>query len=506
MPDGGTLPKTWRPAAFEQLADNSLDGVWACDRELRCLYWNAAMERLSGLPAARVLGYGVVEVLSRVADAAEEPSIRRALGGEPVTSLDRRFVERPTDPGRIFQSHYFPIRSDDDEIMGTAAIVRDVTEERRIRQDLQETDARFRNMADASPVLLWMSRGDGLCTFFNQTWLEFTGRTVEEEWGVGWAENVYFEDFEACMSTYLEAFNERRVFEMEYRLRRHDGEFRWILDRGTPRYTPEGNFAGYIGSCIDITERRKLEAELRAAVDARDDFLSVASHELGTPLTALRLHVEKLQRMLRRGEAPPPDARLLDARVVFIEEQVERLAQLVETLLDTTRLTSGEWSLSLERVDLGELVDRVVQRLTPMAEQARSPVTLRTQTALLGSWDPCRLEQAVTNLLSNAFKYGAGKPVDVIVDAEGSIAKLRVRDRGIGLAAEQKALIFERFGRAAPSRNYGGLGLGLWIARKAIQAMGGTIDVHSVPGEGSTFEVALPRIAPAGDAEVQGSR
>jgi PAS domain S-box-containing protein len=357
-------------------------------------------------------------------------------------------------------------------------------------------------MANAAPVLLWMSREDGLCTFFNQTWLEFTGRTIEEEWGVGWAENVYFEDFEACMSTYLEAFNDRRVFEMEYRLRRKDGEFRWILDRGTPRYTPEGQFAGYIGSCIDITERRKLEAELRVAVEVRDDFLSVASHELGTPLTALQLHVEKLRRLLRRGETTTAaDPRVLDARVVSIEEQVQRLSQLVATLLDTTRLASGEWSLSLERVDLGELVARVVQRLTPMAEQARCPVELRSRTALLGNWDPSRLEQAVTNLLSNAFKYGAGKPVEVTVDADGPTARVQVRDRGIGFASEQKALIFERFGRAAPSRNYGGLGLGLWIARQAIQAMRGSIDVHSVPGEGSTFEVTLPFAALPLDAD-----
>ena len=95
-------------------------------------------------------------------------------------------------------------------------------------------------MADASPVLLWMSGTDGLCTFFNQTWLDFTGRTLEEEWGVGWAEGVHFEDFQRCMDTYMDAFNERRVFEMEYRLRRADGEYRWILDRGTPRYTPDG--------------------------------------------------------------------------------------------------------------------------------------------------------------------------------------------------------------------------------------------------------------------------
>src|SRR4051812_34225848 len=144
-------------------------------------------------------------------------------------------------------------------------------------------------MADASPVLLWMAGRDALCTFFNQTWLRFTGRTLEEEWGVGWAEGVHFEDFQRSMDTYTAAFNKREVFEMEYRLKRADGEYRWILDRGTPRLAQDGTFAGYIGSCVDITDRKKLEISLRQAVRDRDDFLSIATHELRTPLTSLQL-------------------------------------------------------------------------------------------------------------------------------------------------------------------------------------------------------------------------
>jgi PAS domain S-box-containing protein len=496
MAERGGWQPGWRSAAFEQLADHNLDGIWACDGALRCLYWNAAMERLSGLAAARVLGSGIAEVLSRVTEGDEEPPIRQVLAGEPVSLSDRRLVGQTAEQHRIVRSQYFPILSPTGAVVGSAAIVRDVTEERRIRQDLQETDARFRNMADASPVLLWMARADGLCTFFNQTWLEFTGRTLEDEWGVGWAENVHFEDFELCMSTYLEAFNERRIFEMEYRLRRRDGEYRWILDRGTPRYAPEGNFAGYIGSCIDITERRKLEADLRVAVEIREEFLSIASHELGTPLTVLRLHVEKLQRASERGDLPPSERRALEASLASINQQVDRLAQLVETLLDTTRLEKGELVLTRVRVPLVDLVGGVVDRLAPMAEQARCPIQVDNRSAPIGSWDPGRVEQVITNLLSNAFKFGAGKPVDVIVAGDGATASIVVRDRGIGLAPEEQGLIFERFGRASPTRNYGGLGLGLWIAREVVQALGGTIQVASAPGEGSTFEVRLPVGAP----------
>jgi len=161
-----------------------------------------------------------------------------------------------------------------------------------LEQQIRETETRFRNMADAAPVLLWMSRTDGLCTFFNQTWLDFTGRTLEEEWGVGWAEGVHFEDFQRCIDTYTDAFNRRELFEMEYRLRRRDGEYRWILDRGTPRYTPDGTFAGYIGSCVDITERKQMEVELRKAVKVRDELPAMASLELRTPLPPLKMRGE----------------------------------------------------------------------------------------------------------------------------------------------------------------------------------------------------------------------
>jgi signal transduction histidine kinase len=305
------------------------------------------------------------------------------------------------------------------------------------------------------------------------------------------------------MAVYLEAFNARRVFEMEYRLRRKDGAYRWILDRGAPRYAPDGRFEGYIGSCVDITERRALETDLRAAIEVRDDFLSVASHELGTPLTALKLHVEKLQRMLSATRAPA-DPELLRARAALIGHEVGRMGQLVGTLLDTTRLAIGEWPLTLERVELGPLVDRVVRDLTMVAEKAQCRLTIDRRAAPYGRWDRGRLEQALTNLLSNAFKYGAGRPVEVIVDGDDTAASARVRDHGVGLPPDQQELIFDRFGRAPHTRGgYGGLGLGLWIARRSVEAMGGTIRVHSVPGEGATFEIVLraePGAAPASSA------
>jgi PAS domain S-box-containing protein len=338
-----------------------------------------------------------------------------------------------------------------------------------------------------------MSRTDGLCTFFNQTWLEFTGRTLKEEWGVGWAESVHFEDFQRCIDGYFAAFNAREPFEMEYRLRRRDGEYRWILDRGRPRYTPDGTFAGYIGSCVDITERKELERDLRSAVRARDEFLSVASHELRTPITALQLTLDSLVRVAATDTTPDDRLTRIGRYATRACDKTAHLTELVNTLLDISRLSDGRLTLQREPLELGPLVRRVVERQREAAAQAGCALHLSLESEPRGRWDGFRIEQVVGNLLSNALKYGVGQPVEVTVSATTGGARLVVADRGIGIAATDQPRVFERFERFVPARNYGGFGLGLWISREIVLAHGGTIRLESTPGTGSTFIVELPR-------------
>ncbi len=361
-----------------------------------------------------------------------------------------------------------------------------------LEQRLHETETRFRNMADASPVLLWMSGPDGFCTFFNQTWLDFTGRTLEQEWGVGWAEGVHFEDFQRCLDTYADAFNRRDLFEMEYRLRRKDGAFRWVLDRGTPRHAPDGTFAGYIGSCVDITERKELEAELRQAVRARDDFLSIASHELRTPLTALKLRAQQtVQSVQRLLEPCAPATQRLQHEASVTLAQVQRLADMVDLLLDASRIAEGALRLERHEVEAAALVAAVVERLKEPAATAGSVLRVDRGAAARGHWDPFRIEQVVTNLVANAIKFGAGRPIDVAVARAGAFARITVRDQGPGISPDDQRRLFERFSRFG-SPNTGGFGLGLWITRSIVEAHGGLISVESRPGEGAQFTVQLP--------------
>jgi PAS domain S-box-containing protein len=344
-----------------------------------------------------------------------------------------------------------------------------------------------------------MSGRDALCTFFNQTWLDFTGRTLEQEWGVGWAEGVHPEDFQRCMDTYIAAFGERRVFEMEYRLRRADGEYRWVLDRGTPRYAAGGRFAGYIGSCIDITDRKHAESQLRAAVRARDEFLSIASHELRTPLTALQLQLESLTRTARRaGQEALASGRLLH-NASAAAAQSERVATLVDVMLDVSRISEGRLPLDYEDVDLAAVTRETVARLARSAAEAGSTVEVRADEAQGGRWDRLRVEQVLTNLLSNAIKYGRGKPIVLSVAGDAEHVRLVVQDHGIGIPRAHQGRIFDRFERAVSPRNYSGFGLGLWICRRIVEALGGEITVDSTPDQGTTFVVVLPRRPPNGE-------
>ena len=261
-----------------------------------------------------------------------------------------------------------------------------------------------------------------------------------------------------------------------------------------------GRVTGLFTLAIDVSDpveaRRRaqaLAAELEQAVQTREDFLSVASHELRTPITALSLRVEHALRLIARGEADLPT---LEASLQTALRNSKRLTALVDDLLDVSRIAAGRMRLAAADFDLVALVQDIVQRHDDVRARAGCEIALRTEApAVAVHWDRGRIEQVVTNLLTNALKYGAGWPVVIEIGA-GDPVRLSVTDGGIGIHAEDHARIFERFERVA-SRSFGGLGLGLWIVREIVGAHGGSVSVASVPGQGATFTVLLPRVAPA---------
>ncbi|WP_224373015.1 sensor histidine kinase [Hyalangium versicolor] len=247
-----------------------------------------------------------------------------------------------------------------------------------------------------------------------------------------------------------------------------------------------------VAQCAQALERSRLYTRAQKAVAQRDEFLSVAAHELRTPLAAMKLQIQSLQRNLSRPPEAEDNKPQLIAKADAVARQVKRLEALVTDLLDLSRLTAGKLALRLEEVDLHELAREVCERMAEEATRAQSPLTIYAESRVRGHWDRARLDQVLSNLLSNALKYGAGGPIDVTLTADSTWVFLSVRDRGIGIPPEDQARIFERFERAVPGRNYSGFGVGLWICKQIIDALGGRIRVESQQGQGSTFEVTLP--------------
>jgi signal transduction histidine kinase len=235
-------------------------------------------------------------------------------------------------------------------------------------------------------------------------------------------------------------------------------------------------------------DNTRLYGDAQQAIQLRDEFLSIASHELKTPLTPLKLQIGRLRRE-PLGESAKEK---LDAA----NRQIDRLTRLVNQLLDVSRITAGRLSLEIESVDLGRVVEEVTLELEQDRLRSGSELRLDLAPQVIGAWDPLRVAQVVSNLFSNAIKYGGGKPIDVVLTADAHVARLSIHDRGIGIESDDQARVFDRFERAVSVRHYGGFGLGLWIARQVVEASHGKISVKSEPGEGSTFVVELPLDAP----------
>ena len=241
-------------------------------------------------------------------------------------------------------------------------------------------------------------------------------------------------------------------------------------------------------------ERREAFDALRLAVKARDEFLSIASHELKTPLTSMVLQIHGLLKTLRnrKGTSSASDQQLL-TKAEAIARSSDRLTELVDRLLDITRLATGKLDLSLENVNLATLARNVGSKLGARFEAEGSILSMRVPDALNGHWDRLRLEMVLSNLLTNAAKFGLGKPVDLEVEDAGRAAVIRVIDHGIGISPADQQRIFGRFERAVSERHYGGFGVGLWLCQQIVQAHGGKIEVASAPAMGSTFTITLPK-------------
>ena len=384
--------------------------------------WNRGAERVYGYRAEEVIGRSI-SLLCPPNRLDEVPAmLDRIANGEHVRNVET--VQRRKKGDRIDVSLTIsPVKDPDGSVMGASAIARDVTEKKRIEAALRDSEARFRMMADTAPVMVWMAGPDTHITFINKRWLEFTGRTVQEEIGDNWFTGIHHDDLDRCRTSYLKAFKSEQPFFLEYRLRRHDGEYRWIMDTGVPLFDESGRFGGYIGTCMDLTERKDMEDQLRRMLKEKESLLREVHHRV-------KNNLQVISSLLNLQSASIKDP-LVNQLFRECQVRITSIALLHETLhrsSDLSRIKMGDYIRTLT----GHLfrsygVDPNVIVLELNVDDVEFDIDTGLTCGLI-------IDELVSNCLKHAFvDEGGGKVhIDLFDHMDGTFT-LCVSDDGVGI-------------------------------------------------------------------------
>lgn len=356
-----------------------------------------------------------------------------------------------------------------------------------LTSQLRESEQRFRLMADSAPVLIWLSGTDKLCHYFNKIWLEFTGRTLEQEQGNGWANGVHPDDYQHCLDTYAAAFEQRASFLVEYRFLRHDGEYRWLINTGVARYADDNIFLGYIGSCVDITERKQTEDKLALAHAELQQFTHIAAHHLQEPARRLVSFVQRLRTQIPT-EQLNEDA---TASLHFIEQSAARQSALIHDI--QLYLAADQPRGAMGKVAVTGIIAKLLgQKVSLMSETGARVDYNDVCSAYI---DYPRLKDIFSILLDNALRYRHSKltpHIRITGELKAGRAIYRVIDNGIGIPAEYRERVFGVFERLKVHDDQNSTGIGLAIVRRIVESCGGSVSLEETPGGGTTVLFDLP--------------
>jgi PAS domain S-box-containing protein len=501
---------------FRSITDNSPVMLWLADKSGRCHFFNTTWLGFTGRSLDEERAADWAQLVHPDDQLKCINAYQQAMQNRQVVHVEYRLKNAAGEYHWLLDS-CSPQFNSNNEIVGFIGGAIDISDRKQLELDLntahqatlalatklQESDERFRLMADHAPVLIWVADESGKYIYFNKPWLKFTGRTLEQELGDQWLESVHPEDRETCMQQYMSAFKQKQPFRIVYRFKNVSGEFRWFIDSGVPRYTKSGDFSGYIGSCMDITEMKQMEAELETARDnalrlseAKSMFLANMSHEIRTPMNAI----------IGMGDLLAETGLTVEQTeyLRIFQRAAESLLNLINDILDLSKIEAGHLSLVNEDFCLHQLLESVADMFARQAHQKYIELIMQIDPDLYnyyGIGDPGRIRQILINFIGNALKFTERGEIKIVVTKHESLRNhihIAVQDTGIGIPADKQAEIFSNFSQVDNSltRSHSGTGLGLAICKQLVEMMDGEIWLESKEGIGSAFHFTL-RLPPS---------
>lgn len=453
------------------IVESSDDAIISLNLDGAILSWNIGAQRMYGYAENEVLGRPIFVIVPPELQEEEQGFLEQVRAGWGMEHHETVRITKEGKPIHVSLT-ISPLRDWAGKIVGASKIGRDITLQKQAEATLRESEERFRIVANTAPVMIWMAGRDGPCSYFNQTWLKFTGRSVDEELGTGWTEGIHAEDVEACLETYRAAFDRRQSFEREYRLRRLDGEYRWIFDLGVPQFHPDGSFAGYIGSCIDVTER-KLAEEALSTVSRR----LIEAHEEERTWVARELHDDVNQRLAFLAVTLDVLKRDLPASAGEVLRRMGEVRQQIKDLgLDIQALSHRLHSSKLEYLGLDgaagsfcrEFSER--QRVEIDFQSEGIPKTLPEEASLC-------LFRVLQEALQNAAKHSGSQHYQVSLTSSLNEVRMTISDGGIGFDAEEAMK---------------GRGIGITSMRERLKLVDGELSIDSEPHKGTVVHARVP--------------
>ena len=468
---------------FAFLADTMPHKVWITNAESELQYVNKAWMEYRNLKSVEdgAIQWSSIIHPDELQLILEKWNESLSTGAE--LNLESRFLHHSGEY-RWHQSRAVPFKDSQGKIVYWVGINTDIHEQKMQLKHLKDAEAYFRNLSEETPFIVWRSDRDGKCVYLNQKWTELTGLSVKESLGHGFRKAMLIENMDAYRRNWHETLQTHSLYQEKFQLRTADGSYRWVFSQANPHYV-NSHFEGYVGSIVDITEQELSSQAIKELSDKKDEFLSIASHELKTPLTSIKASIQLIARAISADNRVSQFA-------VKASEQLVRLERLISDLLDVSKINSGRLVYNNTVFYFREMLKEVVQSIQHTTPTHQIIIERSDKVILLG--DRFRLEQVVYNFLSNAIKYSP-EADRVIVNSQVKENDLvvSVQDFGIGIAAENLKNAFDRYYRVDDTAmRFQGLGLGLFISAEILKRHNGSFWIESEHGKGSTFFFSLP--------------